>query len=376
MSIHFKVNREDLIKAISDLQGITNKKGNMSILGNVLIETSENRLILTGTDLEIGLKQYIPAEILQEGKITLPAKKLFELARESGTPEILFKEIENAWVEIISGSSQYKLAGMIAEEFPQFPLYNESLLISIDSEIMSEMIDKTIFSIALDKEGMFALTSTLVQFYEDNDKYYIKLVSSDGHRLTTMSKEIDEKIFQLKRKEPILIPRRGIQEIRKFCENKESIFLHIEEKQIVLKSNFSILIVRLMNGDFPDFNNVINSISQDISISINRIRFLESLKRINLFTEDLFHAIKIKISNKNILLESQHADFGSAKDSFSIKYQGEDIDLAFNCRFFIDILQAMEGDIIDFCVKDERNPCMITSSQDEGFLSIVMPMKI
>lgn len=131
-----------------------------------------------------------------------------------------------------------------------------------------------------------------------------------------------------------------------------------------------------MNGDFPDFNNVINSISQDISISINRIRFLESLKRINLFTEDLFHAIKIKISNKNILLESQHADFGSAKDSFSINYQGEDIDLAFNCRFFIDILQAMEGDIIDFCVKDERNPCMITSSQDEGFLSIVMPMKI
>ena len=151
MALHCTVHCDDILKAVGAQQNITNKKGNMAILSNILLEAADNQLICTSTDLEIGLKLIIPAEVIEEGRITLPAKKLFELARESGGADITFKEQDNSWVEIEAGPSRYRLAGMNAEEFPQFPSYNQEALVSLDSEVLAEMIDKTSFSIALDK---------------------------------------------------------------------------------------------------------------------------------------------------------------------------------------------------------------------------------
>lgn len=376
MGLHCIVRCDDLLKAVSAQQNITGKKGSMAILSNLLLETDDNHLICTGTDLEIGLKQIIAAEVIEAGKITLPAKKLFELARESGGNDIVLKEQDNAWVEIEAGPGHYRLAGMQADEFPQFPLYDEKAQIAVKSEIFTEIIDKTYFSIAQDKESIFSLTAALLQKYKEEENIYIKMVASDGHRLSLCSKKIETNIDILELNSSTLIPRRGIQEIRKFCENSDTINLGVEEKQIVLKNENSILIVRLMKGDFPDFASLLQSISQENIIYINRIRFLEALKRINLFTEDISHAIKICLKQNKIVLNSQHTEYGSATDAFEIQYGGEDIDLAFNCRYFIEVIQVMEGDIIKVTVKDEKSPCMITSDQDEGFLCVIMPMKL
>jgi DNA polymerase-3 subunit beta len=131
-----------------------------------------------------------------------------------------------------------------------------------------------------------------------------------------------------------------------------------------------------MEGDFPDFQGLLNSLSKDNTIFIDRNRFLESLKRINLFTEDIFHAIKIEIIDKKMILTSQNADFGSAKDEFDVEYEGNPLSLGFNCRFFIESLQVMESDIINANINSQESPCMITSKEDTGFLSIIMPMKL
>lgn len=376
MGLHCTVHCDDILKTVGAQQNITNKKGNMAILSNILLEAIDNQLICTGTDLEIGLKQTVPAEVIEPGKITLPAKKFFELARESGGADITLKEQDNDWVEIEAGSSRYRLAGMNAEEFPQFPSYDQEALVSLDSEILAEMIDKTSFSIALDKENVFTLTAALLQKYEEESKIFLKMITSDGHRLTTMSREVDARLSNLEIGSSTLIPRRGIQEIRKFCENRDSFLFGVEEKQIVLQTEQSLLIVRLMKGDFPDFATVIQNISRANQIEIHRVRFLEALKRMNLFSEDVFHAIKISLAENSITLNSQHAEFGSATDSFAVQYTGSDIELAFNCRFFIETMQVMEGDIIQANITDEKSPCMITSEQDDGFLSVIMPMKL
>ena len=152
MAFHFNVVRENFLRAISAQQNITGKKGTLAILSNVLLEVEENRIILTGTDLEIGLKQIVPAEVFEKGILTLPAKKLFELARESSAPVISFQEKDNYWVDIKAESSQYKLAGMVSDEFPQFPDYDEKNMVEMESVVFSDLIDKTIFSIAQDKE--------------------------------------------------------------------------------------------------------------------------------------------------------------------------------------------------------------------------------
>lgn len=376
MAFHYNVNREDFLHAISALQNITGKKGTLAILSNVLVEVEENRVILTGTDLEIGLKQTIAAEVFEKGTLTLPAKKLFELARESNSPFISFQEKEKNWVDITAGSSQYKLAGMVSDEFPQFPEYEEKNMVEAEAVVFSDLIDKTIFSIAQDKENMYSLTSALFQKNREGEKLYLKMITSDGHRLTIMSKEVDKKIDKLLVNPITLIPRRGVQEIRKFCENKDTFKFGIEKKQAVLESEDSLLIIRLMQGEFPDFESILKVISRDNVVEIDRHRFLEGLKRINLFTEDMFKVVKIEINNNHMVLTSQNADFGSAKDEFEVIYSGESLSLGFNCRYFIDALQVMEGKTIKACISSDESPCLIMSDEDEGFLGIVMPMKL
>jgi DNA polymerase III subunit beta len=376
MPFQFNIGRDDILRAISAQQNITSKKGTLAILSNVLVEVKPEHVVLTGTDLEIGLKQTIPAEVAETGILTLPAKKLFELARESGSPIISFKELDNHWVEITAGSSLYRLAGMVADEFPQFPVYDEQQMVQIESAVMADLVDKTIFSVALDKENMFTLTAAMLQKVKKEDQLYLKMISSDGHRLTIMSREVDSSLEGLNMNSTTLIPRRGVQEIRKFCENKTKFLFGIEEKQVVLKNDDSLLIIRLMEGDFPDFQGLLNVLSKDNSIQIDRLRFLEGLKRINLFTEDLFHAIKIDIQEDRMILTSQNADFGSAKDEFTVKYSGNQLSLGFNCRYFIESLQVMEGNMITANINSQESPCMITSDEDVGFLSIIMPMKL
>jgi DNA polymerase-3 subunit beta len=376
MAFHFTISRDNLLRAIGAQLNITSKKGNLAILANVLMEVGQNTIVITGTDLEIGLKQTVAAEVFEQGVLTLPAKKLFELARESSSPFLTFQEQEKNWVDITAGSSKYKLAGMPSDEFPQFPEYQEENLVEMPSVVFSDLIDKTVFSIAQDKENMYSLNAALLQKEEQNDKVFLKVVTSDGHRLTIMTKEVDQKIRSLLFNQVTLIPRRGIQEIRKFCEDKDIFLFGLEKKQAVLKSEDSLLIIRLMQGEFPDFQGILNIISKENLVSIDRLRFLEALKRINLFTEDLFKAIKIEISSNHMILSSQNADFGSAKDEFDITYTGEPLMLGFNCRYFIDTLQVMEGNIINAYISSDESPCLIESEEDDGFVSIIMPMKL
>ncbi len=376
MAFHFNIARDDLLKAAGNQQNITNKKRTMAILSNILVEVEQDHIVFTGTDLDIGLKQVVPAEVFEKGVLTLPAKKLYELARESSSPTLSFQEEEKNWVTITAGSSVYRLAGMISDEFPRFPEYNQENMVEMNSSVMADLIDKTIYSIAQDKENMFTLTAALLKKIQDGDQRYLQMISSDGHRLSIMKKEVEESIDDLQMNPVTLIPRRGIQEIRKFCEDRDTFSIGIEEQQAVLQSDDSLLIIRLLEGEFPDFQVILDVISRDNIIRINRLHFLESLKRINLFTEDLFHAIKIEINQGKMTLTSQNADFGSAKDDLEVEYDGDQLTLGFNCRYFIDALQVMEGEIIEACISSDDSPCLISSDDDEGFLSIIMPMKL
>jgi DNA polymerase-3 subunit beta len=375
MPFHFNIAREDLLRAINAQQQITNKKGTLAILANVLMEVENNQIVFTATDLEISLRQTVPAEVFEVGSLTIPSKKLFELARESGSPTLNFKEGEKNWINITAGSSTYKLAGMATEEFPQFEQYNEEDLTEIQGEVFCDLIDKTIFSVATEKENMYNLNAALFQQLIENDKTVFRMVTSDGHRLSIMRRETEGAPLPNFDKF-ILIPRRGIQQIRKFGEEKDTFQFGVEKKKVVLKSDNAILVIRLMEGEFPDFENILNFIPKESNIFINKILFLESLKRINLFTEDMFHAIKFELGDNQLVLTSEHADFGSARDEIAIEYSGEKLSMGFNCRYFMEALQVMEGENIQACISSNESPCLITSEEDEGFLGIIMPMKL
>ena len=376
MPLECTVLKIDLLEGLNSLQNITNKRGTLAVLSNVLIDTTTSELILTGTDLEVGLRLSVPAQIANTGTLTLPSKKIFEIVRESGSEEITIEETGNDWVQIKTGLSTYNLAGIASDEFPSFPDFDDETFTSFEAHIFLDLIDKVIFSIASEQENIYSLTSVLIEKEKRDSVNYLKMVSSDGHRLSIMEKDVavDTDTFNLN--EVTLIPKKGIQELKKFCDNRDTIDISFEKKQMVVRDGDAVMVIRLKQGEFPQYRSIINAVSIDNRIKIERIPFLESLKRINLFTEDIFHTIQLQLEGDRMILTSQNADLGNAKDEQKIDYSGEPLILGFNCRYFIETLQVMECETVEAYINSNNSPCLMKSDDDKGFLSIIMPMQL
>ena len=377
MTLSINVSKEDFLPALNSLQSITGKKGTMAVLANILIQSQDNFIELIATDLEVGIKKNVAAEVLSPGSITLPAKILYEIVREAGSDTIKIEEKDKNWARIKSGKSVYNLAGTSSEEFPDFPEYNEESLVSLPCEVVKELIEKTIFSVAQERESNYTLTGILLEKVKnDENKNFLRMVSSDGHRLSIMEKELDKECADIVIEKNTLIPRKGVAEIKKITDGQKNFAIGSDKKQFIVKTNNALMIVRLMNGEFPDYRSIVNVIEKNNLIEIERIGFLESLKRTNLFTEDTFNAIQLSIEDNKLILSSQNMDYGNAKDEIEIKYEGESLELGFNCRYFIDTLQVMRSDMIKAYVNSDQSPCLIEGEDDPGFISIIMPMKI
>ena len=225
MAVKFTVEKNIFLGALNSLQSITAKKGTMAILGNILLQVQNESIEMIGTDLEVGIKRTVEGQVFSPGAITLPSKKLFEIVRESGTEAIEVEEQENNWVKINTGKSVYNLAGISSEEYPQFPEYSEEDMVEISTELIKELVEKTIFSVAQERESNFTLTGILLENDIRDDIHYLRMISSDGHRLTVMERESPVDISRFGIERNIIIPRKGVAEIKRFCDGYEKIFM-------------------------------------------------------------------------------------------------------------------------------------------------------
>jgi DNA polymerase-3 subunit beta len=261
-------------------------------------------------------------------------------------------------------------------EFPEFPELKEDNFIPFQSHIFLESIEKIFFSIANEQENIYSLTSVLLEKQKINDSNYFKFVSSDGHRLSIMEKEIPNDVESILLSDITLLPKRGVQELKKYCETRDNFFISFEEKQLIIKDESSIMFIRLKKGEFPNYSAILESINLDSSFLVKRLPLLDALKRINIFTEDIYHTIKVMLSTNLMVVTSQNSELGNAKDQIECSYTGEQMVLGFNCRYFIETLQVMNGEYVELFITSESNPCLIKSNEDEGFLSIIMPMQL
>ena len=255
------VSRNDIYANVSSLQNVTSKKGTIAILANILIETAVDSIILTATDLEVGIRIEIPAEIVNPGSITLPSRKFFEMIREINDDFIHLEVLENKWVKISTNSGSYNIAGTDSEEYPSLPEFKNDNFCSISCDILTEAIEKTHFSIAQENENQFNLMGILLEKEIRDEKTYLRLISSDGHRLSFFERELDTDVTNLILENIILIPKKGMLEVRKLCDQNNFIEVYFENKQAIFKSDKTIIIVRLLNGEFPNYRNISKSIS-------------------------------------------------------------------------------------------------------------------
>ena len=367
--MHFKIEKEVFLKALSQVQGIIEKKHTIPILANVHINAKNGELTLTATDLEIGVRTIFSTQIVDDGKVTVSAKKLFEIIRELPNKEITFKSKENCWIEINCGKSVFNLVGLSSDEYPKFPEIKSDNLLNISSITLNEMIDKTIFSISND-ETKYNLNGIFIK-YENNK---LSMISTDGHRLSYSHTDTTENFAFFEN--GLILPKKGIYELRKIIsKDNENLKIGVIDNNFIVIDEKTVLIMRLVDGEFPDYRRVIPEKCATTSI-INKDEFFHALKRISILSSEKTKGIKISLEKNRAILTSSNSDLGDAREEIDITYSGPEIAIGFNSRYILDILQAIEEDFIEFHLKDNLSPGMIEPEKNKQFISVIMPMRL
>jgi DNA polymerase III subunit beta len=372
--MHFSIEKEIFLKGLSRVQGIVEKKNTIPILSNVLLQAGESHLKITATDLEVGMQSIYPASVTKPGRITVPAKKLFEIIKELPESEIFFTAKDNSWIEIRCGKSVFNIVGLSADEFPFFPNIEEDEFIIIERHKIKELIEKTIFSMSMD-ETKYNLNGIFIKIFEEEGTKKIRFVATDGHRLSLKETNF-EGVAAENLEKGVIFPKKGVIELRKMADEADGpIHLGFMDNNAVLKKNNSIIIMRIVDGEFPDYNRVIPK-NNNLNSIIDRNTFLHALRRMSILSSEKSKGVKIDFKTDFLELSSSNPDLGDAREDLSAEYNGEEVSIGFNARYLIDILSSLDSEKICFSVKDQLSPGLITAVSDNEYLAVIMPMRL
>lgn len=368
--MEFKANREDFLAALFWTQGIVERRNTMPILSNVLIEALKGNIRVTATDLEVGVRGKFEGEVSREGMVTLNARKLYEIVREAPEDKLQLKRLENEWVEIKSGKSVFKIVGLDAREFPQFPKFEGERLFAVPANVLREMIERTIFSVSTD-ETRYNLNGVFIQ---ESERTKVRMVATDGHRLAL----IERGIGSIGLEKGVILPRKGLTELRKLLEDTEDGLVSLgfqENMGLVLKESVE-LFMRLVEGDFPDYSKVIPK-DNPHTLRIEQERLLQALRRVAILSSERYKGIKIDLNDGRIAISANNPDLGEAVEEIDVEYEGPVLTVGFNARYIIDVLSVLGmGGAVDIQLKDELSPSVIRKEGDAGYLYVVMPMRL
>jgi len=373
--MEFRIDKEIFLKSLQKIQGIVEKRTSMPILSNVLLEVTESALHVTATDLEVGMKSIYPADVSKTGKITVGAKKLYEIVKELPNQMITFSTKDNDWVEIQCGKARFNIVGLSSDEFPYFPSVKEESLFEIESNLLKQMIEKTSYAICNDDtkynlNGLFTKVET-----DSNGDQVLKMVATDGHRLSISSGSLKGSVGPELLK-GVILPKKGIFELKKITEEDNGTLLFgFIENSAVIKKGDSYMVMRLVDGDFPDYNRVIPS-SNDRVITVNKDIFTHSVRRMAILSSEKFKGIMLEISASSIKISSSNPELGDAMEEIDVIYGGEPLAVRFNARYLLDVLAVAETESVEMKFKDELSPSIIVPEKSTSFLAVIMPMRL
>lgn len=371
--MEFKISKEIFFRALQKIQSIVEKRTTMPILSNALINAHDDSVEVIATDLDVTMKSSYPATVRVPGKITIAAKKLFEIIKELPDEDILFTTKENDWIDIRCGKAQFNLVGLSPDEFPS-PRIKEDGLIKLKSSLIGEMLEKTTYAVCSD-ETKYNLNGIFVQAYQSGDINQLRMVATDGHRLSMASRSIEGNLGSELIK-GVILPRKGVSELKKMTEEEtDSLLIGFMENNAVIKNGDTIMVMRLVDGEFPDYTRVIPQ-QNTRSIRVNREDFLHSLRRMQILSSDKFKGIKLDVEESGMEISSSNPELGDSREELDVLYQGDSMALRFNARYLIDVLTVLDGAEVELLLKDELSPAIIKSDVDPDFLAVIMPMRV
>ncbi|HEY2732969.1 MAG TPA: DNA polymerase III subunit beta [Polyangiales bacterium] len=365
--MEIRIGKNEFLRGLRLAQGIADRKSTMPMLANVLLRTvGKGQLLIAATDLNVSLTAELKSQNAHEGGITLGAKNLYELVANAPGEDITLKKADNHWAEIRSGKVTYKIVGMPDRDFPKVPDHREASYAQVESAVLREMIDRTLFSVCND-ETRFHLNG--VYFESDGSK--VRMVSTDGHRLSKVERTLPD---GPKLSAGVIIPKKGLLELKKVLETGPSCKLSIKTPHLFVVNDDIALAVKLIDAQFPPYEQVIPKDHKKI-VTVDRVRFIDALRRAQLMSSET-RGVKVAASKEGMTITSDNPDLGEVREELEADYGGEPIAIGFNPKYVVELLSQMSADQVTLALGGELDPGLIKPLAGDEYLGVVMPMRI
>jgi len=370
----FIVPKSSIFKTLSHLQSIVSKKNTLPILSNILIEAKEGILTLSATDMDISIKETISCNIIETGSTTLNAQMIFDIIKKlPDTSEIEFISNDGKILTIRSNVSKFSLSCLPKDEFPLIEINaSNSKKITVKSQTILNLINKTKFAIS-NEETRYFLNGLYFNISSTKNVSNLTFVGTDGHRLATSSSLLNIPFDEIP---GVIIPKKTIIELSKLLsENYDNIDIDISSNKIIFYIDKLILISKLIDGNFPDYTRVIPKNNNNY-LMINRENLLSAVDRVSTIANEKSPSIKFKLLENLINLSSINNENSTATEDIQAKYNGKQIEIGFNSRYVMDILDNLEGKEIKISFNDNSDPIIIHEKIDSENIYVLMPMRV
>ena len=376
--MRLQIERETLLKGVARTLGVVDRRGTMPILSHFLLKADGSQVQIAATDLEVSFRGLYPAQVAKPGALTLPAHHFYNLVKELPGETLDLAGTEKSNLQVQVGESRYQLLGLPADQFPAIPEITEENLVPIQSPLLKEMIEKTIFSVSAD-DLQYHLSGIFWERLEEDGALYLRMASTDGHRLTLIQRPLPQS-EQFAISEGILIPRKGVAEILRLVAEEEQVSLGLSSKSLALKVDDKYLFIRLLEKKFPDYRRIIPE-SFAFRFVVNRRNFLDTVRRISLLSTDRFKGVVLKLMPDSLEATFQNPEIGEGRELMPLTLElGQadqlPLEIGFNARYLMEPLNIMTSDVVYLEVNDRDRPCRLMEHGDSQYFSIIMPMSL
>jgi len=367
------VEKNSIFKSLSHVQNIVEKKNTIPVLSNILIEAKNNSIVLSTTDMDISITETFNCNVIEEGSVTVPAHTLYDIIRKlPDGSEVEFISNDGKMFSIRSGKSRFSLGCLPKEEFPIIEIGKLNLEFSIDSQIFLKLIEKTRFAIS-NEETRYFLNGIYFHKRSLENKQYLSMVATDGHRLAKIDYISKENLPEMP---GVIIPRKTINELCKLLADiTGTIKINLDPNKIIFFINKSVLVSKLIDGNFPDYEKVIPNNNTNV-LKVDRSVFSMAVDRVSTIINEKSPAIKFKLLKNLMNISSVDSESGLATEDIITEYSGNQMEVGFNSKYILEMINNLEDDKITLSFNDTSSPVIATEQSNPDLIYVLMPMRV
>ena len=367
--MNIKINRDTLLKPLTAVSGIVERRHTLPILSNLLVEATPDRVILTATDLEMQISLSVETNVGGELSTTISAKKLLDICRSLPESSEMSMTSQDSRIQVKAGKSRFNLQTLPATDYPVMSRIsgNAQAIIKIGQGQLKKLFRQVEFAMA-QQDIRYYLNGLLLEISANR----LNVVGTDGHRLSFTSTELDQNY----EKQELILPRKTVLELIKLLgDSDEEVTIEIAAGQVNFTFNDIRLISKVIDGKFPDYTRVIPT-KHEMGFSIDRMTVLLSMQRASILSNEKYRGIRMVLGKDSLRLISTNSEQEEAEEELEIAYDAEPLDIGFNVTYLIDVLNNIDSEKVNFSFADANSSCLITVPENADYKYVVMPMRI